>query len=189
MVHGHGAVEPTDEEFTETDDEDGQWLAEAPTRWRVGLSLLLSLIGLGISTYLTIEHFAKVPLSCPNTGVINCQKVTTSAESHFLGVPVALLGLGFYVVMTVINLPPLWHARDRRIHLARLALISVGMAFALYLVAAELIIIGNICLWCTGVHLITFGLFIVIVATVPAMLGWGIGGSATTQRPTEDEAD
>jgi len=176
MAQGHGAVEPTDEEFAEADDEYEQWLHEGPAPWRVGLALLLSLIGLGISTYLTIEHFAKVPLSCPNTGVINCQKVTTSAESHFLGVPVALLGLGFYVVMTVLNLPPMWHARDRRIHVARLGIISVGMAFALYLVAAELIIIGNICLWCTGVHVITFALFIVIVATVPAMLGWGARG-------------
>ena len=49
----------------------------------------------------------------------------------------------------------------------------VGMAFALYLVAAELMIIGNICIWCTGVHLVTFLFFVVIVTTVPGMLGWG----------------
>lgn len=176
MGPDHDALEVSDEEFAEADEEYEEWLHEGPAPWRVGLALLLSLVGLGISTYLTIEHFAKVPLSCPNTGVINCQKVTTSAESHFLGVPVALLGLGFYIVMTVMNLPWLWHSRDRRVHLARLVLISGGMAFALYLVAAELIIIGNICLWCTGVHLITFSLFILIVATVPAMLGWGARG-------------
>ena len=163
----------SDEEFAEADEEYDEWLHQGPAPWRVGLSLLLSLVGLGVSIYLTIDHFAKIPLVCSGNGFVNCQKVTTSAQSHFLGVPVALLGLGFYTVMTVINLPPLWHARDRRIHVARLGLICVGMLFALYLVAAELVIIDNICLWCTGVHVITFALFVLIVATVPAMLGWG----------------
>jgi uncharacterized membrane protein len=70
------------------------------------------------------------------------------------------------------------------VHIARLALAVVGMCFALYLVAAELVIIGNICLWCTSVHVITFALFVLILATVPPMLGWG------ARRPLEEaEAD
>ncbi len=165
-----------DEEFAEADEEYDEWLHEGPAPWRIGLSLLLSLLGLGVSIYLTIDHFAKIAPVCSGSGLINCEKVTTSAESYFLHIPVAVLGLLFYVAMVVINLPPLWHARDRRVHLARLVLAAVGMCFALYLVAAELVIIGNICLWCTSVHVITFALFILILATVPAMLGWGARG-------------
>ena len=135
-------------------------------------ALVLSLAGLGVSIYLTIDHFAKIPLACSDTGVINCQKVTTSAQSHFLGIPVAVLGLAFYLAMTVINLPPLWCAADRRVHIVRLAMASVGVLFALYLVSAELLIIGNICLWCTSVHVITFLLFVLIISTVLPMLGW-----------------
>ncbi len=146
----------------------------APPVWRVYLSLVLSLVGLGISTYLTVVHFIGTQaLVCSDSGVVNCAKVTTSAQSHFLGMPVAVLGLAFYVVMTLIDLPVAWHSADRRVHMARLVLIAIGMAFALYLVSAELLIIGNICLWCTGVHLVTFLLFVVIMTTVPAMLGWG----------------
>jgi uncharacterized membrane protein len=37
------------------------------------------------------------------------------------------------------------------------------MAFVLWLVAAELLIIKNICLYCTGVHVVTFLLLILIV--------------------------
>ncbi len=143
-----------------------------PARWRVATAMVLSLAGLGVSIYLTIDHFAKIPLACSDTGVINCQKVTTSAQSHFLGIPVAVLGLAFYLAMTVINLPPLWYAADRRVHIVRLAMASVGVLFALYLVSAELLIIGNICLWCTSVHVITFLLFILIISTVLPMLGW-----------------
>ena len=54
-----------------------------------------------------------------------------------------------------------------------LAMATVGVLFALYLVSAELLIIGNICLWCTSVHVVTFLLFVLIIATVPPMLGWG----------------
>ncbi len=145
----------------------------APPAWRVAVSLLLSLAGLGVSIYLTVDHFAKIPPACSDTGIVNCLKVTTSAQSYFLGIPVAVLGLCFYVVMVAINLPVAWRATDRRVHVARFALISVGMAFALYLVSAELLIIGNICLWCTSVHVVTFCLFVLIVSTVPSMLGWG----------------
>ena len=179
---------PSDEEFdggsAQTDDEYEELAHQGPAPWRVGLSVILSLLGLGISIYLTIDHFAKIALVCSGGGIINCQKVTTSAQSYFLHIPVAVLGLCFYVVMLIINLPPLWHTRDRRVHIARLALAVVGMCFALYLVAAELVIIGNICLWCTSVHVITFALFVLILATVPPMLGWG------ARRPLEEaEAD
>ena len=145
----------------------------APAGWKVVTSLVLSLIGLGIASYLTYAHFQPQALVCADNGLINCAKVTTSAESRFLGIPVAILGLGYYLVMTGFNLPRAWRSTDRRVHLARLVLSGVGMAFALYLVAAELIIIGNICVWCTAVHVVTFLLFVLIVTTVPGMLGWG----------------
>ena len=144
----------------------------APT-WKTVTSLVLSILGLGVSIYLTVDHFAHVPLACSGNGLVNCQKVTTSAESHFLGIPVALLGLLFFVAMTAINLPAAWRVEDRRIHILRLAMAVVGMCFVLYLVSAELLIIHNICLWCTSVHLVTFLLLILTVATVPGMLGWG----------------
>lgn len=157
---------------------DGSEVTAPAPRWRPWVALLLSAAGLGISTYLTIDHFAKIRLVCAESGVVNCQKVTTSAQSHFLGMPVAVLGLAFYVVMTALNLPAAWRAADRRVHLARLVLSLLGIAFVLYLVAAELLIIGSICLWCTSVHVVTFLLLVLLVATVPTMLGWGAAAAA-----------
>lgn len=151
---------------------------EPPAVWRIAVTGLLSLIGLGISVYLTVDHFAKIPLACSDTGIVNCTKVTTSAESYFLGIPVAVLGLCFYTVMVAINSPWAWRAADRRIHLVRLALVVVGVCFALYLVACELLIIGSICLWCTSVHVITFAIFVLVVTAAPTMLGWGTSGYA-----------
>ena len=145
----------------------------APAGWRIYTALVLAVIGLGISTYLTIAHYVGVQaLVCSDTGAINCEKVTTSAESHILGIPVAVLGLAFYLVVLALNLPPAWRSQDRRVHIARLVAAGAGMLFVLWLIAAELLIIGNICLWCSGVHVITFLLFVLVVTTVPPMLGW-----------------
>jgi uncharacterized membrane protein len=45
-----------------------------------------------------------------------------------------------------------------------------GIGFALWLVYAELVLIGAICLWCTVAHVMAFGLFVVSVITAPDLL-------------------
>jgi len=148
----------------------------AAVRWRVATSLALSLAGLGVSVYLTIAHYSSAAiLACPENSTFNCAQVTTSAQSVILGVPVAVLGLAFYVIMTVVNLPQAWRATDRRVHVARLVLSGAGVAFVIYLISAELLIIKAVCLWCSTVHLVTFLLFVLVANTVPSMLGWGSG--------------
>jgi len=151
----------------------------APARWRPVAALVLSIGGLGVSVYLTVAHYSHTPLACSDNGFVNCEKVTTSAQSFFLGVPVALWGLLFYVAMIAVNLPVAWRSGDRRIHTLRLAMAVVGMCFVLYLVSAELLIIKNICLWCTSVHAVTFLLFVLMIGTIPQMLGWGASATRT----------
>ena len=146
-------------------------------RWAVASTFLLSLIGLGISTYLTITHFRPMLLVCSSTGTIDCAAVTTSAQSYFLGIPVAILGLGNFVVMSVLNSPWGWRARSYWIHVARFVFAIVGMVFVLWLLSAELLIIDHICLWCTGVHVVTFALLIILSRVCPTQLGWSRSGT------------
>jgi len=148
-------------------------LLPVPT-WAVATTFVLSLLGLGISLYLTIAHYTgAASISCPlGGGIINCAKVTTSPESHILGIPVAVLGLANYVVMSVINSPWGWHRSERWIAVARFVLTVAGMIFVLWLIAAELLIIKNLCLWCTGVHIVTFALLVVMTRVCPVQLGW-----------------
>ena len=141
-------------------------------RWAVIATFVLSLIGLAVSTYLTITHFDKTALVCSSTGVINCAKVTSSAQSRFLGIPVAFLGLGTYVVMSVLNSPWGWRARWYWLHVARFVLSIVSMCFVLWLIFAEVIVIGSICEYCTVVHVVTFALLIILTRVSPTQLGW-----------------
>ncbi len=139
-------------------------------RWQPLATLTLSIAGLGIATYLTITHFDKVALVCSDTGSINCAKVTTSPQSEIVGIPVAMLGLAFFIPMIALCLPAAWRSADRRIHLARLLLAVTGVGMIIYLIIAELFIIKAICLWCSGVHLVTFILFVIIVTASPVVL-------------------
>jgi uncharacterized membrane protein len=133
-------------------------------RWAVPSSLALALVGLGVSIYLTIEHFtAPGTLVCPATGGIDCAQVTTSDQSRFLGIPVAVLGIVFFVAALALCLPQVWAMGNPWVWRARLAVAGLGLLFVLYLIFAELFLIEAICIWCTVIHLLTFGLFAVIV--------------------------
>ena len=143
-----------------------------PAPWLQITTFVLALAGLGVSIYLTIAHFTESALAgCSESGLVNCTKVTTSAQSYVFGIPVAVLGLAFFVFAVAIMSPWAWRASRREIHLARIASVVVGIGFVLYLIYAELFIIGSICLYCTSVHVITFLLF---VLTAFAAAAWGL---------------
>lgn len=151
-----------------------------PPAWLRWITLVLALAGLGVSVYLTIAHYTTaVSLACPNTGAINCEKVTTSPESAVFGIPVAVLGLAFYVFAVAIMSPWAWRSARHDVALARLLSMVVGIGFVLYLVYAEVIEIGNICLWCTSVHVITLILF--ALTAISAAI-WGLSPAATATR-------
>ena len=55
-------------------------------------ALALSLVALAAATYLTVAHYTSPKvLACSASGRVNCEAVTTSAQSTFLGIPVAVL--------------------------------------------------------------------------------------------------
>jgi uncharacterized membrane protein len=155
------------------DDVPVAAVAAGPAVWLQLTTFALALAGLGVSIYLTIAHFTESTLAgCSETkGLVNCTKVTTSAQSYVFGIPVAVLGLAFYLFAVVIMSPWAWRAARREIHLLRIASLVVGIGFVLYLLYAELFLIGSICLYCTSVHVITFVLF---VLTMLAVAAWGL---------------
>jgi len=57
-----------------------------------------------------------------------------------------------------------------RVAWLRLAMSVTGVGFVLYLLYAELFLIKALCEFCTGVHIVTFLLFVLIVSTFPSML-------------------
>jgi uncharacterized membrane protein len=158
-----GGRGPAEAEVVSTEPGPAPWLQIA--------TLLVAIAGLGVSIYLTIAHFTESALAgCSESGVVNCTKVTTSPQSYVFGIPVAVLGLVFFVFAVAIMSPWAWQAARREIHILRLASVVVGIGFVLYLIYAELFIIGSICLYCTSVHALTF---IIFALTAFAAAVWG----------------
>jgi len=144
-----------------------------PPPWLQIVTLVLALGGLGVSIYETWAHYNGSHLfACNGNGSENCTAVITSPQSMVFGViPVAILGLAFYVFVVAIMTPWAWRTQRREVHLVRLASMTAGMGFVMYLIYAELYQIGSWCLYCTIVHIITFLLFCI---TVMSAAIWGI---------------
>jgi uncharacterized membrane protein len=158
-----------------------------PPLWLQLVSFALAITGLGISAYETWAHFHGSHLAgCPTgTGTFNCSAVITSSQSMVFGViPVAVLGLLFYVAAVPLFSPWLWRVQWRPLALARLASTVVGMGFVTYLIYAELYQIGDICEYCTGVHIVTF---LLLCVTVFSAAIWGLGGGR--QEPDDELAE
>jgi uncharacterized membrane protein len=147
-----------------------------PPLWLQLVSFVLAICGLAVSAYETYAHYNGSHLlgcSVKPGSTFDCTAVITSPQSMVFGaIPVAVLGLLFYVFAVPIMSPWAWRARSRQIDLVRLGSLVVGMGFVLYLIYAELDLIQQVCEYCTGVHIITFLLFCITVFSAAI---WGLG--------------
>lgn len=131
-------------------------------RWTVPLGVLFSLLGIADTIYLTIGHYTEhFTFACPTTSFINCESVTTSSYSQILGIPVAVLGLVFFIAMLVFQLPQAWRLTNKLVLYGRLAFSVSGILVALWLIFVEFQKLHEICLYCTASHILAFGIFVV----------------------------
>lgn len=104
--------------------------------------IVLTVIGIGIASYVTYVHYAGIKPAC--TAGESCTKVQTSIYSELAGVPVALMGLIGYVAILATLLAP----ETESTRLATLVLTVGGFGFSAYLTYRELFSIHAICEWC-----------------------------------------
>ena len=144
------------------------------------LIILFALAGIGIASYLTVQHYAKLALSCPKPGWfentlhqlfginVNCESVTTSAYSVVgpTSIPITVPGLLWFVVSGALAVWAILSLRGRLVApdwlpAAQLVWSILGLVFVIYLVYAEFVQLKAVCVWCTGVHILTILTFFV----------------------------
>lgn len=127
-------------------------LSKAP-HW-VGLTLL-GLPGGGVAAYLTYAHWADRPTVCGGIG--QCELVQTSEYSEIAGVPVALLGLLYFAVMSLLALARLTRGPGTLewVQPAAFSMALAGTAFVAYLTYVELFVLEAICVWCVSLAALT----------------------------------
>lgn len=136
-------------------------------RRRVGLTLAgLATAGLLIAAYLAaVKLTGGIPVCGPLRG---CETVNTSPYSELLGIPVALFGVLFSMLVLVAALAWL-RTGDRRALYVAYGLGLAGMVAVAYLTYLELFVIGAVCVWC-------------VAYAVTVVAGWV--GAALTLRAT-----
>lgn len=106
--------------------------------------VVLTVIGLGVASYLTYVHYAGIKPVCTAGG--SCAKVQSSVYSELAGVPVALIGLIGYVVILGSLLAP----ENETTRFATATFTVIGFGFSAYLTYRELFSIHAICEWCAS---------------------------------------
>lgn len=144
-------------------DRAGTAEPPSPPVWFQAAAWILTVAGAGISVYLTVAHYKEDALVCSASKTVDCHAVTTSEYSTLAGIPMPLLGLAFFVAFAALITP--WALRSDwpPLRWGRVASVSVGVLFVVYLVTVELAILHKICLWCTGVHVVTVLLFLLVL--------------------------
>jgi uncharacterized membrane protein len=121
---------------------------------RIGLGLV-SAGGIALASYLTYVHYQPAALICSIGG--GCETVQHSKYATIVGIPVAIFGLAFWIAAFVLVL---WDSELARTLVLALALI--GIAFSIYLVVLQLVVIDATCTWCMLNDLVLAPLFLVL---------------------------
>jgi uncharacterized membrane protein len=132
--------------------------SDTDRRLRVAI-LVITVIGIGIATYLTYVHYAGIKVACLSSG--GCETVQASRWSKLDGIPVAVLGLVGYVLIFV---SLAFRGDIGRIGGFGLAL--VGFLFSMYLTYREVFSIHAICQWCVGSA--------ILMAVLLVLTGWRV---------------
>eukprot|EP01094_Clydonella_sp_ATCC50884_P001477 TRINITY_DN1109_c2_g1_i1.p1 TRINITY_DN1109_c2_g1~~TRINITY_DN1109_c2_g1_i1.p1 ORF type:complete len:294 (-),score=84.76 TRINITY_DN1109_c2_g1_i1:208-1089(-) len=121
--------------------------------------VLLALAGLAISCYLAFDHYDDTEHSfCDFGSHISCTKVKNSVWAELFNVPVAVFGVGWFVVLMLFSVcAVVFPTNGKSINYYANAIFFwslFGTVFVFYLVFAE-IVLSTICPMCTVIHVIT----------------------------------
>lgn len=125
----------------------------------VAASLLLSVVGIAIGSYLIWVHYDIDALVCGTGG---CEQVQLSEYATIGDIPIAIFGTAMYGAMLLLAVGRLLlPAQSLPLSAAALAITFAAFAYSAWLTWLELFEINAICQWCVGSAIVTTLLFIV----------------------------
>ncbi|MDP2933241.1 MAG: vitamin K epoxide reductase family protein [bacterium] len=136
---------------------DQQNLKKSNFFW-IYVILALSLLGLVDAVYLTYSSLRGGELTCPLTG--GCDIVTTSSYSHIAGVPIALMGVLYYLSVFVLALL-IVRTKDTKGFRFIFYLSSLAFLFSLYLAYIQFFVLHTLCQYCLTSVVVSTLIFIV----------------------------
>jgi len=128
--------------------------------------IVSALVGLFMSAYLVYLTLMP-PTSCPvgEFSIFSCNEVIYSQYSHFYGISVAMLGLGWFIIALPLILVTRRDARFIRAVVAWSLLGAVGVAGFVY---TEIFLLGSICPLCTVAHVAGLAVLVLSITSIRA---------------------
>ncbi|OGC51140.1 hypothetical protein A2982_03060 [candidate division WWE3 bacterium RIFCSPLOWO2_01_FULL_39_13] len=124
--------------------------------WR--FTSLLSVIGIGLASYLYYSYLAPVsPSACYISQSVNCEPVTKGNIAEVFGVSVALIGLIGYIIILISSI-----IKNKKL---LLGMTAFGMVFCLRLTILEIFVekvICPVCVACQTVILLAFAAAVIL---------------------------
>jgi uncharacterized membrane protein len=127
---------------------------------------LAALGGLAISIYLTVVHYAAIPLVCTTTGIVSCERVLGSPYSVIAGtgLPTSAAGIAWFSASAVLAALQLGRPRSPRLARWHLVWSIAGLGTVIFLVFVEIVQLGAICIWCTSAHALVVVTFLIALS-------------------------
>ena len=137
---------------------------------RMGIALL-AMGGVVLAIYLSLYKLGMITeLTC---AVGSCETVQLSEWATFLGLPVAVWGVGAYLAvlaLALIGLQPAF-AESRAISWMLVGLNAWNVLFSGWLTYLELYVIDAICMWCVVSAALMLVIFVLSLLDLRAMYG------------------
>ena len=119
--------------------------------------LVLGFIGGVDAGYLTYLHYGEASPFC---SVFNhCDLVLTSPYAVFLGVPVALIGLVYYLAIAGLSAAALGKDKGSFLKIAGI-IAALGFLVSVWFVAVQVFVLHSLCLYCLFSAALSTALFI-----------------------------
>jgi len=130
------------------------------TAWWVSLGL--TLLGLGVSAYLTWVKLTDNLASCGPIG--DCESVNSSRYAEIAGMPVALLGALGYLAILAFLAAERWLPRQaENLHMGVFGVALIGTLYSAYLTYIEVAVLRAICPYCVISAVAMTALFVISI--------------------------
>jgi uncharacterized membrane protein len=117
----------------------------------------VAIVGFADASYLTIEHLRNVVPPCTITA--GCEKVLTSSYSEVFGIPVALFGAIFYILVAAGAFAYL-EGKHEKIFRYSQAITIFGLLASIWFVVLQVFVLHSYCAYCMASALTSTILFV-----------------------------
>jgi uncharacterized membrane protein/predicted DsbA family dithiol-disulfide isomerase len=137
-------------------------MAVRTRRWLIGLTVL----GLVASAAAAWVHYRLLlhpgyTSFCDVSATVSCSEAYLSPYGSLAGVPVALLGLLWFVLVLALLVAPRWLVAPETVPTYLFALSTIGLAVVLYLAYGSFVVLKTVCPLCVPTYVAVAGLFLI----------------------------